>query len=421
MDTPSTTDVADIYHQYALFAEQQYLAIIRSPDTIRWRIYVDRKTEEIKQRRDQLNRISQTSRDFHQLTGAKNKAEQLLANDKLILQQNSIACDSFLRQAIEMYSRCLEISDDFDDDGAIRLCSLWFANFFDQSLQADVHSAINRVPSRKFVFLAHQLSARLSASPGQSTASQQNLQSLILRMCQEHPFHSLYQVYALRSERISQDASGLNRRHSARREQPSSQEERAAAADTIFKRVHAVQEHEKRIRAIELVCDASLEWAKHPIKDDIRFKGQSSGPFPIPDVLLIRKIQHLAAPVVTSNTPLDPTLRYDNCALIERFDSSFQTAGGINLPKITNCYGSDGKRYKQLFKGEGNDDLRQDAVMEQVFELVNIVLKRDRETRKRTLSVRGYKVVPLTSQAGVLEFVGSTTPMANWLRSAHER
>lgn len=421
MDTPSATDVADIYRQYALFAEQQYLAIIRSPDTIRWKIYVDRKTEEIKQRRDQLSDMSKTSRDFHHLKSAKDKAEQQLASDKLILQQNSIACDSFLRQAIEMYSRCLEFSDDFDDDGAIRLCSLWFVNFNDQSFQAEVHSAISRVPSRKFVFLAHQLSARLSASPGQNTPSQQNLHSLILRMCQEHPFHSLYQVYALRSEQISQDASGPNRRQSARREQPSSQEERAAAADKIFKRVRAVQEHEKRVRAVELVCDASLEWAKHPIKDDIRFKGQSSGPFPIPDALLIRKIQHLTAPVVTSNTPLDPTLRYDNCAMIERFDSSFQTAGGINLPKITNCYGSDGKRYKQLFKGEGNDDLRQDAVMEQVFELVNIVLKRDRETRKRTLSVRSYKVVPLSSQAGVLEFVGSTTPMANWLRSAHER
>jgi len=33
--------------------------------------------------------------------------------------------------------------------------------------------------------------------------------------------------------------------------------------------------------------------------------------------------------------------------------------------------------------------------MEQVFGLVNVVLQRDRQTRKRTLSVRDYKVVPL--------------------------
>lgn len=73
------------------------------------------------------------------------------------------------------------------------------------------------------------------------------------------------------------------------------------------------------------------------------------------------------------------------------------------------------------FKGEGNDDLRQDAVMEQVFDLVNIVLRRDRETIKRSLSVRDYKVIPLASQAGVLEFVGNTTTLGTWLVNAHIR
>lgn len=73
------------------------------------------------------------------------------------------------------------------------------------------------------------------------------------------------------------------------------------------------------------------------------------------------------------------------------------------------------------YKGEGDDDLRQDAVMEQVFDLVNIVLRRDRETKKRKLSVRGYKVIPLAAQAGVLEFVENTTPLMQWLRPAHPR
>lgn len=73
------------------------------------------------------------------------------------------------------------------------------------------------------------------------------------------------------------------------------------------------------------------------------------------------------------------------------------------------------------FKGEGNDDLRQDAVMEQVFDLVNMVLRNDRETAKRNLRVRGYKVIPLAAQAGVLEFVGNTIPLASWLVSSHRR
>lgn len=34
---------------------------------------------------------------------------------------------------------------------------------------------------------------------------------------------------------------------------------------------------------------------------------------------------------------------------------------GINAPKVIECEGSDGHRYRQLAKS-GNDDLRQDAV-----------------------------------------------------------
>ena len=73
------------------------------------------------------------------------------------------------------------------------------------------------------------------------------------------------------------------------------------------------------------------------------------------------------------------------------------------------------------FKGEGNDDLRQDAVMEQVFALCNQVLSLDHETRKRSLGIRTYKVVPLAPQAGLLEFVGNTTPMQRWLAAAHAK
>ncbi|KAG6864086.1 hypothetical protein C0993_009445, partial [Termitomyces sp. T159_Od127] len=73
------------------------------------------------------------------------------------------------------------------------------------------------------------------------------------------------------------------------------------------------------------------------------------------------------------------------------------------------------------FKGQGQDDLRQDAVMEQVFSLANGILHRDHETRRRLLNVREYKVIPLASQAGVLEFVENTHPISDWLVEAHQR
>ena len=57
--------------------------------------------------------------------------------------------------------------------------------------------------------------------------------------------------------------------------------------------------------------------------------------------------------------------------------------------------------------------------MEQVFDLVNNLLRSNRETKRRDLRVRGYVVIPLSSQAGLLEFIGNTTPLKDWLSKAH--
>ena len=58
---------------------------------------------------------------------------------------------------------------------------------------------------------------------------------------------------------------------------------------------------------------------------------------------------------------------------------------------------------------KGGDDIRQDAVMEQVFDHVNFILHRDYETKKRNLKIRTYKIIPTTPQTGVLEWVEHTS------------
>lgn len=69
----------------------------------------------------------------------------------------------------------------------------------------------------------------------------------------------------------------------------------------------------------------------------------------------------------------------------------------------------------------GNDDLRQDAIMEQVFDQVSELLKANRSTRQRNLSIRTYRVLPLSNTAGVIEFVPNTMPLHEYLMPAHER
>jgi ataxia telangiectasia mutated family protein len=112
-----------------------------------------------------------------------------------------------------------------------------------------------------------------------------------------------------------------------------------------------------------------------------------------------------------------------NVVFIQSFSENFSLVGGINAPRRIRCYGSDGQAYKQLVKG--NDDSRQDAVMQQVFGHVNQWLQSDAESRKRRLRMGTYHVVPLSQRAGVLEWCENTLPLHRWLlmgaESAHAR
>jgi phosphatidylinositol kinase/protein kinase (PI-3 family) len=47
---------------------------------------------------------------------------------------------------------------------------------------------------------------------------------------------------------------------------------------------------------------------------------------------------------------------------------------GINAPKVIECFGSDGNKYRQLAKS-GNDDLRQDAVCSSLSVLIMSFLR----------------------------------------------
>lgn len=79
------------------------------------------------------------------------------------------------------------------------------------------------------------------------------------------------------------------------------------------------------------------------------------------------------------------------------------------MPKIVRCTDSAGAVYRELVKT--NDDMRQDAVMQQLFSLVNSFLLASGPTRKRQLRIATYKVQAL--QAHILSL--SHVPVADSL------
>ena len=125
-------------------------------------------------------------------------------------------------------------------------------------------------------------------------------------------------------------------------------------------------------------------------------------------------------PPPTMKIALRADCNYSHVPRLLRFEPNVSIAGGVSAPKIVTAIASDGSRHKQLFKG-GNDDLRQDAIMEQVFEQVSNLLRRHRNTRQRNLGIRTYRVLPLPANAGIIEFVQNTIPLHDYLLPAHQK
>lgn len=99
--------------------------------------------------------------------------------------------------------------------------------------------------------------------------------------------------------------------------------------------------------------------------------------------------------------------------------------GGINAPKKIAFQCSDGQLHSALVKGR--DDLRQDAVMQQVFRMMNILFLKNKETNRDNLNIRTYKVTPLSQRSGILEWCLNTCPLSEYLignvkvQGAHKR
>lgn len=152
---------ATVYRECAMFAERQYHAVLKSPDVLRWKLYVDRKTNELESLTKEISRtqIPAVKKD---LKHEQERAQRLLQTDSELFRKHNDLRETLLNQAIEMHSRCLETSDEFNDDSAIRLCSLWFGNFDDESILETVSKALDRTPSGKLVFLAVSIYSLIS-------------------------------------------------------------------------------------------------------------------------------------------------------------------------------------------------------------------------------------------------------------------
>ncbi|CAL4069482.1 unnamed protein product, partial [Meganyctiphanes norvegica] len=94
---------------------------------------------------------------------------------------------------------------------------------------------------------------------------------------------------------------------------------------------------------------------------------------------------------------------------IASVDSNITILPTKTKPKKLSFQGSDGKKYTYLFKGL--EDLHLDERIMQFLEIVNTMLVKTRKGRGSMYKARYYSVVPLGPRSGLIQWVGSATPL----------
>ncbi|KAH8197245.1 hypothetical protein TruAng_008603 [Truncatella angustata] len=394
-------EAGKVYHQFAMFCDEQ----LQNPDGLedlnRLQHLKQGKNDEVLQLQ-QLVRSAKDSQTKGRYQNHLSKAKQWLDLDDQELRRVEQSRGEFVRLSLENYLLSLTASDEHNND-ALRFTALWLERSDEDFTSETVKKYIDKVPTRKFASLMNQLTSRLV---DRSQLFQKLLFDLVYRICLEHPYHGMYQVWSgTKSRTNSKDEVAVLRQKAT--EKVAKKLAQNEAVVTIWRSI------DKTNKAYHgLAID----------RNDARYKAGQK--IPIKDcpagASLVAALAQYRIPPPTLQVELSPDRDYSRVPHVMKVDSSMSIASGVSAPKIITLVGSDGKRYRQLVKG-GSDDLRQDAIMEQVFAAASSVLKLHRSTQQRNLGIRTYKVLPLTASSGLIEFVPNTIPLHEYLMPAHER
>ncbi|KAK9240041.1 hypothetical protein V1525DRAFT_430371 [Lipomyces kononenkoae] len=391
---------SQVYHQYAVFCDGQ----LRNESTLEDFSRVDRMRADKMIEKSRLQAMIKSAQSENQKKVCIShlaKVEKMLAIDDAEYQRLVSNRQTFLANSITFYLMSLAASDEFDED-SFRFCSLWLANSADDIANKATETLIDTIPTAKMVNWINQLSSRLLY---EDTRFQKVLQKLVSKICRLHPYHSLYQISALTMTKSG--GRGASARNAVIR---------AKAGIDIWsslKSTHSYWSH--YLRPVEEFCGKAIPLSKFQVKNRNGYK-----PEMLPDrSWWDRAIHDLQLPPPTMSIPVRPDCDYSTVPKMVSVDKDVSLAAGINMPKIVRAKADDGRTYTMLMKG-GNDDLRQDAIMEQVFEQVNSFLRKNESTKQRNMHVRTYKVIPLNPSSGIIEFVQHTVAFLNAVQPLHE-
>ncbi|KAK4505543.1 hypothetical protein PRZ48_003506 [Zasmidium cellare] len=398
-DRKDDKEAGKVFYEFAKFCDNEY----QNPGNVEnlHRITKLRlgKQEEVEAVRLAMKNLKKSGQDRTDLSRQQRAAEKWLEIDRAEEKRLTSARKFYINQSLQNYLYALRATDDYDIC-VLRFFALWLENADDEAANGVVYKYLPSVPSWKLVLLMNQLMSRVE---NDSNHFQPALRHVLSRIFVQHPYHSMHHLFAAQQKPTTTDPAASSRYD---------------AATAIFNDIAKNANHKPLMDRI-FTADRYYKMLAEEVPPHAK-----PGKAPLKDypsaVRVSRKIPTLDLPPATISLPLRPSGDYRDAPLVVKWEEKLTIMNGLSAPKTLTAIASDGKEYKQLFKS-GDDDLRQDAIMEQVFEEVSKMLRNHKPTRQRDLKVRTYKVIPLTTGCGIIEFVPNSIPFNDWLRPAHKR
>lgn len=337
-----------------------------------------------------------------------NRVVLQLNSDREILNALLVQRVQFVWRSLHYFINTLVFTNKYDGDVLDKFCGLWFEHDSDHTINSLLKKEIGVIPSWKFLPWVNQIASKLSI---EDIEFQKPLQLTMKRVLYKLPYDSLYSVLSMK----------LYENHSFTSDSIIPQ--KIKAVDKILSELQGYDSgsyHRTYVLPLKEFCVMSVELANFQVST-----GQKSGKkIHLQNLKMgsywLKLLPNLHLPLPTLkwriSTSSDGKAPRPYITSVEEMVDISVT--GLSLPKIATFTISDGSQHKVLMKGS-NDDLRQDAIMEQVFQQVNSILQREKQMRKLNLTINTYTVIPLGPRAGIIEFVTNSVSLHQILTSLH--
>lgn len=320
-------EAGQVYHEFAAFCDQQ----LQNPDGLE----DFRRIEQLRHRKEKevidLDNMMESAegREKNQLRIHRTRAYQWFDLDNQEYMRLKDSRTDFLQKCLENYLLSLKACDAFGND-VLRFCALWLDNSGSELANVAVQKHISNVPSRKFAPLMNQLSSRLLDA---QDSFQPLLFQLVFRICVEHPYHGMYQVFTNSKSKIGKDHTAISRYQAAGKMVDLLKNDRTAKNTWVA--VHNSNVSFVRF-AMESLDQKQKAGSKALLRNSVAGKRlEQDG-----------NRQEIPPPIMKIELRVD--CDYSRVPRLVKYLPEYSVASGISAPKIVTAIASDGLRYKQL-------------------------------------------------------------------------